>query len=677
MKKFFNFFILFAFVFLLFKIYSAWFVQPEIISGDWPFFYKEMVKEFTLVAPIWNPQTPLGEININFPLLSYEYFIGALFSNILNISWSAIYKVFWFGFFLGLASFSITCLIKIVFNKPTILQVVFSIFIYLANTYILMIVGGGQMGIALAYSLAPLVLAMFIKSSNLSYLKFSMKLGLVLGLQMLFDIRILYITLIVVFLYYFLALRFKIKNVSNSIIYVFVIPIAIATALHFYWIFPFFYFKLFSVPAGLTSVSGFNFFSFADFSHALSLLHPNWPENIFGKTYFLKPEFILLPIMAFSALLFIGSKSQKNDEPFGKLRAGTERRRILFFVTLGLIGAFLAKGVNPPFGKINQWLFLYIPGMNMFRDSTKFYLMIAISYSVLVPFTILRISDFLSSNKKISIFIKFKLSKLFLIFVISYLIFLIKPAVLGKLGGTFNSYQVPIEYQKLNDFVMSQKEYFGTFWVPMQSRFRFQTENHPLVTADSFYKTANDSAIAKNMQDPKTEKLLEKIGIKYVIIPYDSTNEIFLTDRRYDNKKRLALEKELDKITWLKKIQKGKITVYETLKHKDKFWLKNQGTLSYKNITNLEFEINFNSKTKNTIIFPNIYNKYWQASFDSQIINSVKTAEGFNSFQVPKGEYKIKIYFLPQRDLNFSYLLSGIIFVTIITTILVFSKKNE
>ena len=37
--------------------------------------------------------------------------------------------------------------------------------------------------------------------------------------------------------------------------------------------------------------------------HALSLLHPNWPENLFGKVYFLQPEFLILPILAFSAFL--------------------------------------------------------------------------------------------------------------------------------------------------------------------------------------------------------------------------------------------------------------------------------------------------------------------------------------------------------------------------------------
>ncbi len=55
----------------------------------------------------------------------------------------------------------------------------------------------------------------------------------------------------------------------------------------------------------LTNPGMLHFLSFADFSHTLAFLHPNWPENLFGKVYFLQPEFLLLPVIAFSALFFV------------------------------------------------------------------------------------------------------------------------------------------------------------------------------------------------------------------------------------------------------------------------------------------------------------------------------------------------------------------------------------
>ena len=84
----------------------------------------------------------------------------------------------------------------------------------------------------------------------------------------------------------------------------------IAVLLNLYWVLPLLMLKentLDALGSAYTTVGALRFFSFADFSHSLSLLHPNWPENLFGKTYFLQPEFLLLPMLAFSSLLFVKS----------------------------------------------------------------------------------------------------------------------------------------------------------------------------------------------------------------------------------------------------------------------------------------------------------------------------------------------------------------------------------
>jgi len=80
-----------------------------------------------------------------------------------------------------------------------------------------------------------------------------------------------------------------------------------------------------------SDISG-NTTTYSKFENTISLLQPNWPENIFGKAYFMRPEFLILPMLAFSALLFI-HKAQKE-----------KRELIVFFVIIGLLGAFLAKG---------------------------------------------------------------------------------------------------------------------------------------------------------------------------------------------------------------------------------------------------------------------------------------------------------------------------------------------
>ena len=67
------------------------------------------------------------------------------------------------------------------------------------------------------------------------------------------------------------------------------------------------------------------------------------------------------------------------------------KKQIRFFLILSLLGVFLAKGSNEPFGQIYIWLFEHIPGFVMFRDPTKWYMLIAVSYSVLIPYSIYKI----------------------------------------------------------------------------------------------------------------------------------------------------------------------------------------------------------------------------------------------------------------------------------------------
>ena len=135
-----------------------------------------------------------------------------------------------------------------------------------------------------------------------------------------------------------------------------------------------------------SSLEAVKFFSFAKLEDTIGLLHPNWPENVFGKVGFPKPEFFILPLLAFCSLFFI-----KNEEK-------NKRKYILYFIVLGLLGIFLAKGTNEPFGVIYLWMFNHIPGFVMFRDPSKWYILIVISYSMLIPYSISKIYEYLKSR---------------------------------------------------------------------------------------------------------------------------------------------------------------------------------------------------------------------------------------------------------------------------------------
>lgn len=661
-------------VFLLFitaiAIFKNWVSGKEIIGGDWPYYYKEMLRDFSYIPPLWSSQggAGLGGVNTNFPFFSYENIIIDIFVNILGLSWQLVYKIFWFGLFIASSIFSIVFLFRTLFKSSNMLQIIISIFIFIVNSYILLIVGGGQMGIALAYSIAPLVLGTSInlidhvvlisqyspgKKRYSSGLKYSIFAGLIFSLQLMFDFRISYISALAVLaytsFYYFFINKFSIKLFT----FYFSFFIFIVLGLHAFWIIPFLTFGLLSVPEGLTSTSGFKFFSFAPFSQSLSVLHPNWPENIFGKTYFMRAEFLLLPILAFSGLLFLKNFKEARKNTF-----------VIFFAFLALIGVFLAKGVNPPFGEMNRLLFENVPGMNLFRDPTKFYLLIALSYSILIPYSLFqlveKIQSWIKNSRVRNNLIAKQFGNIVILISILYLILLVRPAVIDKLGGTFRSHEVPKEYIELKNFIISQPNFFRTFWIPQQSRFRIQTENHPIINAEWLFKTSSHSAMIKMLRNQETKEVLERLAVKYIIIPYDASQEIFLEDHRYANAKRLEFEQELDKISWLKKIRSGNISVYEMPKNNKHFVLDREGKLFSKKIGKSKYFIMFEIKEDSKLVFSEQFHPGWRAQINNFKISAKETELGMMKFDLPSKSHYIKIYFEPEEWIRYSSLFSFI-----------------
>ncbi|MEK7502014.1 MAG: hypothetical protein AAB609_00650 [Patescibacteria group bacterium] len=712
------------FIILLVDIYYSWFVNANIIGGDWPYFFNETLKEFTLFPPAWSlvHGNGLGGTILTYYLDQYLYFSAYLSTSILHIPWAIGYKLFWFGLFIALSISSSIYLLKTIFSRSRFWQIGLSALIFTANTYILMVVGGGQMGVALAYSIAPLVLARFIKLVNLinsSALNYKLQItnyklqiiaGLVLSLQVMFDPRIAYLSMIAIAIYAVLSttyyalsvktLREKILSTLYFLLYTFAIPIGIAVLLHSYWIFPLLFTKNLPIPEGFVSVSGFEFFSFANFSNSISLLHPNWPENIFGKIYFLQPEFLILPILAYSSLLFISkikdqrSKIQIKNQKFDNNVAMKQFNNgaIIFFALLGLVGAFLAKGASPPFSEINSWLFQNFPGMNMFRDSTKFYSLIALSYSVLIPFSIWKIYESLELHNKFSIFnfqfsIKnkiFNFQNLFLILITLYLILLIRPVFLGQLGGTFEKHEVPSEYIKLKDFLYDQPDFFRTLWIPRQQRFTFASNIHPAVEVQPLFKAtdsasslqANSAQTVSKLQRPESKRLLEELSVKYVIIPYDSIGEIFMRDRKYDEKQRVNLEKQLDNIGWLKKIKTGKITVYETQSYKNHFWLQGEGKVIYEILSPTAYDLDIEISQPTKLVFSENFSPYWIARIDGKYVTSNKTKNGLNSFVLNKvGKYNVKVYYTQEKYFYYGRLVS--LFTVIVLVVLLIGIRRN
>ena len=552
-----------------------------LLGGDWRFFWPENIKFFAHVPYAWDSSlnTGLGIPDANtLWITSYLNLTASL--SYFGLSWNLISIIFWIIPILLISFLSAFFLFRIIINKNNLFAALAGM-IYTTNTYFLSIFLGGQIGVAFAYALIPFVFLLFYKLLKKPNYYFSISFALVFSVEVLFDPRFAFLTLMILTLYYFIRTRLKLSELP----FIVVIPTIITSLLHSFWLLPLILFKSNIIPPGFDSIPGVKFFSFALFENSFSLLHPNWPENIFGKTYFMRPEFLLLPIIAFSSLLFKINKT------------------ILFFAILGLIGAFLGKGVNEPFGEAFMYLFENIPGFSVFRDPTKFFTFVALSYSILIPYVLFKISE------------KFKnrASLIVILFVVFW------GFTLRELFLTNNLLKVrvvPQSYVQFKDFIVDQKQFFRTLWIPEWQRFGYFSDLNPAIGRRELLKSASASGMVQELQKEGSQQSLEDWSIKYVIVPEDSEGELFLEDRKYDNKKYQEAISALEDISWLRKSETfGKIVVFETPNMKDRFSSPNDNLqIDYKFINPTRYKLNIkNAEINDRIVFAEGYDQNWIA----------------------------------------------------------------
>jgi len=597
----------------------------DILRGDFRFFWPESINSFFHPPLVWDASLNSG-IGINDAntlwITSYLNFTS-LFSH-LGMSWFWVSLIFWFLPPLFIAFFGAYFLFKINIANNKLYAIIAGL-IFSTNTYFLTILGGGQAGVAFAYSFIPIVFLVFLNVLKKENLKSSLVAGLVFSIQVLFDPRFAFLTAGFFALFYLLSSNFSKRHIK----YLLIIPGVVVILLHSFWILPLILFRSQVLPQGYDSLASVKFLSFATIENTISLLHPNWPENIFGKIYFMKVEFLFLPILAFASLLLL-VKSKLQDKKY-----------ILTFALLALLAAFLAKGTNEPFGELYIWIFKFVLGGNLFRDSTKFYSIVALSYSILIPFTLFKLSEKFVKKRNLILVV-------FILFWVFSLRLLFTPSV-----STFRSNEIPESYNQLRNFIVSQNSYFRTLWVPQWQRYGYFSDTNPAIGRGEILKIASASSMFLEFEKPEFKTMLEDFSVKYIIVPDDSEGEIFVKDRKYDRGEYEKTILMLDKIPWLKPVGGfGKIAVFETSNHKDHFFFVSNGKiLTTKMASSVEYRITVkNQKNNNLLVFSENFDAHWYIKVGSKKIYSQKFSSNLNSFRLPeRGEYEVLVYYEPQK----------------------------
>ncbi len=643
-------------------------------GGDAPFFYSDQIQSITWYPVVWNDVHGLGESVIYRLWYDYPLQLTIKVLSLFGFDWWLIDKCIWLGI-VGLCFYSAFKLSKYFFASSQLS--IISAIIYSTNTYALMIFGGGQLGVFVGYSLLPLFFYYWIiltKSLLGSHfivkyhcnknLLILIKTSLITSSLIASDLRFGYVGMLLICMYLLGLIVYYNKQLFSSVIlYNSIISFSIVGVLflliHSYWLVPAILTNniVSSLGNEINSVGMVDFLSFADFSHTISLLHPNWPENLFGYVHFFQSGFLLIPLIAFSVLVF------------------SSNRFILFFVVLSLVGSFLAKGTNEPFGGVYNFFFEHIPGFVMFRDPTKFYSLISLSYSVLIPASVVAILQKFRIDKK-------KYSKFVYIFSLLIIIFwgiVHKELFLGMLTGNFSPPKYSNEYKRYKDYMMNDQEFSRVLWIPEHDRFAYNSSLHPMVDANVLIDSFNENVLAEQATSSSFIEAVKSKGIRYIAVATDISQKVYLTEYRYDPTRR---EKY---ITILNEMQIPKISGFNELHLYDlglppPLISDSSGTgLSYIQHTSSHYSVNIKDKNISEVFFLMNYHPQWILKTKNREIEPVKTSLGFMSFPLPKNEllHSVELVFIPQYYAIWGATISFISMIVLLLVISIIQLKQH
>ena len=490
-------------------VYRGWLAHGVISYADWNYASDARLRDFLPIPTIWNALGGTGGADITSgPLLPLVFVQAVLYD--LGLTHDVTTRLVWI--FLGLIAGPFAAYKLAVSLYSNRLAGVVSALFVAFNFYIMRILSGGQLTVGSGCLLIPVILWLFYRAVNQPSASRISLTGLILGVQIMYDLRSTYLTLGVLLLfslYYVLAQSSaaEMRRAFLRIILQFVAIALIALLMHLYWLLPGRYAEKIALPKGYTSVGWVATLSYFLFGNAFTIYRP-----LLGQEPFILPYLFLLPILAFAAFL---------------------RRRPtyvdLFLISLALITIFFVKGGNDPGGAIYNWLFTHLPGFNMYRDPSKFYQPLALAYALLLGRTVTLLSPRASKGTDARPSRLRKAGR----WAVPLLCFIpvfaaVWPIATGSPYGTLVPVNVPSEYIALQHFIDAQPHFFRVLWVFGQTEYIGDSDQHPAFGADTVgqqiqsYRSPiplpNSFAAKTWLLSHRAQEVLRALSVKYVAV---------------------------------------------------------------------------------------------------------------------------------------------------------------
>lgn len=392
-----------------------------LVSLDSVYFFNEAYVDLIKYINVWSSyNSPFGGVLMVqwlYPVTFIAGFIGKLF----NLDWNILVRLFFYMPSIFLSIYSIQKLGS--YFKFSDKGVFLMSIIYVFNTYFILLVDGGQLGVMLAYAILPLAIESILNTSFY-------RTTLILSLTGIFDPRFLIIAVITGFL----INKFNFKKIFK------LLPVMLVVLLiNSYWIIPL-------LKVGTINVTTFvSELRLTSFLNPLFLYQPHWPYNEFGKVTYPSILFLIFPVLLVISSLFKPTKEKS------------------YWMLLFIIFAFLVKGQSNPLGDIYSYIINTFSFASVFRDSTKFFAPLIIIYAMIV-------SRYYSEIKNKSLQL-----------IIPILIFV--PLVPGLISGVNNNLSGT---KNVNDLLrlkesIKSDNFSRTVYIPQKPQLAYQTENNQAV----------------------------------------------------------------------------------------------------------------------------------------------------------------------------------------------------
>jgi hypothetical protein len=491
--------------------FNAWFLSFSIrTDGDWGFLLKSTADTLRrYYFSIWLSDMQFGRVLFDAGQAPTYALYGVL-SHYLHTDYALNERLIHLWPAVIMAVVSSYMFARYLFKD--VYAAILAMIVYSSNTYFLTLLTG-DITLAPAYALAPLAVLMYLKAINTSRLLYVLLCAVALAGVAAYEPRVVYVVALALGLLALTHLCFTVLPQGKltwrkaiKLLALYASPLVLLMLMNLYWL-------LGVAKSGLAGngIIASNLFGneFFNMSEALTLFQPYWTGGQIQPFYahVIPLYFWLIPLASCAAL------------------ALNKKRPVLLFAALiGIIGIFLAKQSDAPFPGLYRWMFGHVPGFNAFREASKFDLLVALSYSILLPALFWYVKS-KYRNRALTIATFTVLALLFLPNLV--------PMATHRIGATFQPRHVPRQYVQLNNF-LDTKTFGRVLWVPQKSRWGLDNALHPSVSAvnlldQSWPELANDYAQVNNatssdelaalFKQDFMQPLLAAGSVQYVVVP--------------------------------------------------------------------------------------------------------------------------------------------------------------